>query len=171
MVYILGCDHYLQEYELQDWQDEIRKIERQLKEKFYLVTEEIILNQAIKFIGEECKPGQDTIARKLAMELGRKYAEIDMSSEERERKAIPKGYEKLGSDEQRRCNALREDYMLEQAYRESTLETSKLIVCGALHVEGLADRFRERGEDVTTRNLLNEQWCDLPWDRMMRGEL
>jgi hypothetical protein len=42
MVYILGCDHYLQEYELQDWQDEIRKIERQLKEKFYSVTEKII---------------------------------------------------------------------------------------------------------------------------------
>jgi len=171
MVYILGCDHYLQEYELQGWQDEIRKIERQLKEKFYSVTEEIILDQAVKFIGEECKPGQNTIPRKLGTELGCKYAEIDMNSEERERKAIPKGYERLGSDEQKRCNALREDYMLERTYRESTLETSKLIVCGALHVEGLANRFRERGEEATTRNLLNEQWCDLPWDRMMRGEL
>jgi len=171
MVCILGCDHYLQEYDLQDWQEEIRKIEHELKGKFYSVTEEIIRNQAIRFIGEECKPAQNTIPRKLAVELGCKYAEIDMSSEERERKGIPKNNERPGSDEQKRCNTLREEYMVERTYRESTLETSKLIVCGALHIDGLANRFRERGEEVATRNLLNEGWCDLPWDKLMRGEL
>jgi hypothetical protein len=56
MVYILGCDHYLQDYDLQDYTEEIRKIERELKERFYSITEEIIRAKAITFVGEECKP-------------------------------------------------------------------------------------------------------------------
>jgi hypothetical protein len=171
MLHVLGCDHYLQGYDLQDWQDEIRKIEHELKGKFYAVTEEIIRAYAIKFVGEECKPAQDTIPRRLAAELGCKYAEIDMSMAERERNGIARNYEKLGEEEQKRCNALREEYMVERTYAESTLDASKLIVCGALHVEGLSNRFRERGEQVTSRNVLKEAWCVLPFERMMRGEI
>jgi len=170
MVHILGCDHYLQEYDLQDYTEEIRKIERELKERFYLITEEIIRTQAITFIGEECKPAQRTIPRALAAEHRCKYAEIDMNSEERERRGIAKNYDDLGDDEQRRCWGLREDYMVERTYAESTVEAAKLIVCGALHIDGLERRFRER-EEVTTRNLLAEKWCVLPFERMMRGEL
>ena len=171
MLHILGCDHYLQEYELQDCQEEIRKIEHELKKKFYSVIEEIIGGHAISFVGEECKPAQKTIPRELASERGCKYAEIDMSLTERERKGIPKNYEKLGNEEQRRCNALREEYMVDRTYSESTPEESKLIVCGALHIEGLASLFHKREKEVVTRNVLSEDWCDLPWDRMMRGEL
>ena len=98
MVRILGCDHYLQEYELQDCQEEIRTIEHDLKKKFYSVIEAIICSRAINFVGEECKPTQKTIPRELAAELGRKYAEIDMNSAERERNGIPKDYEKLGNE-------------------------------------------------------------------------
>ena len=125
----------------------------------------------IGFVGEECKPLQDTIPRRLAAELGCKYAEIDMAAEERERNGIPKNYERLGEDEQERSFAIREEYMVARVYRESSLQASKLIVCGALHINSLAKRFHDRGEIVTTRNLLNEEWCDLPWDRMIRGEL
>jgi hypothetical protein len=171
MVHILGCDHYLQEYELQDGQGEIRKIEHTLKEKFYAVTEEIIRKHATKFVGEECKPAQKTIARELAAEFGCIYAEIDMSSAERERKGIPKNYERLGSEEQKRCNTLRESYIVERTYSEATPEESKLIVCGALHIDGLATIFRQREGEVVTRNVLNDEWCDLPWERMMRGEI
>jgi hypothetical protein len=171
MVHILGCDHYLQEYELQDCQEEIRKIEHDLKKKFYSVIESIICDHAINFVGEECKPAQKTIPRELAAERGCKYAEIDMSSAERERKGITKNYEKLGNEEQKRCNALREAYMVERVYSESTPEESKLIVCGALHIEGLASIFRKREREVIIRNVLSEEWCDLPWEKMMRGEL
>ena len=171
MVYILGCDHYLQEYELQDFQDEIRKIEHELKGKFYALTEEVIRTHCVKFVGEECKPGQDTIPRRLCAELGCKYAEIDMNSEEREKHGIPKNYEKLGNDEQQKCNALREKFMVQRTYSESTVEATRLIVCGALHIEGLAEQFREREPRVIVRSVLNETWWDPPWERMMRGEI
>jgi len=166
-----GCDHYLQEYELQGFQDEIRKIERELKGRFHALTEEIIRTHSIKVVGEECKPGQDTVPRRLSAELGCEYAEIDMNSEDREKHGIPKNYEKLGDDQQRRCNALREEFMVERTYSESTVETAKLIVCGALHMEALAQRFREREPQVIVRNVLNEKWWDPPWEKMMRGEI
>ena len=161
----------MQEYDLQDYTEEIRKIERELKERFYLITEEIIRTQAITFIGEECKPAQRTIPRALAAEHRCKYAEIDMNSRQREEYRIPKNYEKLGNDEQRRCNALREEHMVERTYSESTVETAKLIVCGALHLEALARRFREREPQVIVRNVLNEKWWDPPWEMLMRGEI
>jgi hypothetical protein len=171
MVYILGCDHYLQDYDLQDYTQEIRKVERALKERFYSIIEEIIRAQTITFVGEECKPAQETIPRALAAELGCKYVEIDMASEEREKRGIAKNYDELGNDEQKRCYELREDYMVERTYVESTVEAPKLIVCGALHIDGLARRFREREEEVVTRNLLTKKWCVLPLDLMMRGAL
>jgi len=171
MVYVLGCDHYLQEYELQDWQEEIRKVEQELKGKFYSLTEEVMRAYAITFVGEECKPAQDTIPRRLATEIGCKYAEIDMGTAERESNGIPRDYEKLGAEEQARCNALREEYMVKRTYSESTVEEAKLIVCGARHIEALASRFRDREREVIMRNALNEKWWDPPWERLMRGEI
>jgi hypothetical protein len=116
--------------------------------------------------------------RELAAGRG-KYAEIDMNSPERERKGIPRNEEKPGNEGHRRGHALREEhYRVERTYSPSPPEESKLIVCGALHFDGLVSRFREREREVVARKVLGEQCRDLSWEsrdrswaRMMRGEL
>ena len=83
-----------------------------------------------------------------------------MPSEEREKNDIAKDYQRRQGEEIRGY-ALREEYMLSRVYSESTLGQRKLIVCGALHTEGLAKKFRERREEVTVRDVTREEWCTI----------
>lgn len=156
MVYILGSDHYLQDYELGDPED-VRQIELNLKNGFYAIVEEIVSTHRIEFVGEECKVGQNTIPRAIAKEVGCKYAEVDMTATEREKRGIARDYERR-EEEKARGYALREDYMLERIYSESNVGARKLIVRGALPLECLARGCQTRGDEVTTRDLTKEAW-------------
>src|SRR5579859_4275382 len=158
MVYLLGCDHYLQEYERTEPEDSLWKSEYAAKETFYEIGKEIIKAERIQFVGEECRQDQKTIPRALAAELGCSYAEVDMPLEHREKRGIARNYLELGDQERDRVYAMREEYMVGRIYSESAVETRKLIVCGAEHVEGLETRFRASGEEVTTRDLTKEDW-------------
>jgi hypothetical protein len=158
MIYILGCDHNLQNYDLTEHDEEIAKIERLTKEKFYELTKEIVVSNEISFVGEECKQGQETIPRAIAGELACAYAEIDMTSEERASCDIARNYQALGQQEKDRVYVLREDYMVERTYSESTFDVRKLIVCGAEHLKGLQKRFELRGENVRAQDLTREEW-------------
>ena len=158
MVYLLGCDHYLQEYDLTEPDEEVRTVECTTKKRFYDLTSEIMQREGIQFVGEECKPGQRTIPRVVASECACSYTEIDMPLQERERRGIPRNYQGLGEPERVRGYAMREDFMVERTYSQSTVDTNKLIVCGGEHLKGLETRFAQRGETVVTRNLTSEEW-------------
>jgi hypothetical protein len=158
MVYLLGCDHYLQEYDRTESVDELWAVERQTKERFYELTKDAMESERIQFIGEECKRNQKTIPRTLATELHCSYAEIDMPVDERARRGIARDYQTLGEEERTRVYNIREDYMVQRVYSESNVGFRKLIVCGAEHLKGLEARFRQVGEQLTTRDLTKEDW-------------
>jgi hypothetical protein len=158
MVFLVGCDHYLQEYELTESNDELRKLERKTKEQFYELSKEIIRGEQIQFIGEECMPNQKTIPRVLASELGCNHAEIDMPLEERAKRGIERNYQELGEAVRDRVYAMREEYMVERIYSESSPEMRKLIICGAEHIKGLHARLAERGERIALRDMTQEDW-------------
>jgi pheromone shutdown protein TraB len=158
MVYLLGCDHYLQEYDRTESIDELWAVERETKEQFYELAKNLIESERIQFVGEECRQGQKTIPRVLATELSHSYAEIDMSLEERDSRGIARDYQTLSEEERTQGYKLREDYMVQRVYSESGASLRKLIVCGAEHLNGLEARFRERREEVTTRDLTKEDW-------------
>lgn len=158
MVYLLGCDHYLQEYDRTESIDELWTAEHETKERFYELTKSIIESERIEFVGEECKHDQKTIPRALATELGRRYAEIDMALEERDIRSIPRDYQSLGEDVRTSVYNIREDHMVQRVYSESSIGLRKLIVCGAEHLKGLEARFRQKGEHLTTRDLTKEDW-------------
>jgi hypothetical protein len=157
MVFLLGCNHYLQYYDLMETEEQLKKLEFQTKESFYELLQEIIQRRKIIFVGEECWPQAKTIAGVLASELSCHYAEIDMMIVQRRRRGVPDKYQELGSEERARCFAIREDYMVKRTYEESTADTQKLIVCGAEHLNGLEVQFSSHGEDVTTRDLTKEE--------------
>ena len=158
MIYLLGCDHYLQDYDRTESVDELSAVEFKTKEQFYELTKNVIEMERIQFVGEECKPGQKTIPRALATERGCSYAEIDMPIEERHKRGIARDYQRLGGEEQSRVYNIREDYMVQRVYSESNLAMRKLIVCGAEHLAGLESRFLRSGEQVFKRDLIREDW-------------
>jgi hypothetical protein len=158
MIYLLGCDHYLQEYERTESIDDLWAMERKTKEQFYDLTKHVIESERIDFVGEECKHDQKTIPRALATELGRRYAEIDMPVEERDRRGIARDYQSLGEDVRTSVYNMREDHMVQRVYLESSISLRKLIVCGAEHLKGLEARFKQEGEHLTTRDLTKEDW-------------
>jgi hypothetical protein len=158
MVFVLGCDHYLQEYDRTESVDELWRCEHKTKEQFYELTRKIIQAKKIQFVGEECKPNQRTIPRVLASEFDCGYAEIDMPLEERERRGVARNYQELGEQERDRVYVIREGYMVERIYSESTVEMHKLIVCGAEHMKGLLARLAEHGEEPLSRDLTKEDW-------------
>lgn len=168
-VYILGCDHWLQPYDLCEPMPEFQEIERQLKQRFYSIVEELIKTQNIASVGEECKRNQHTIPRALAKETGCEYAEIDMPGEERLRQGIQDDYEK-NPETRARGYDLREQFMIEKATSELKRPGPKLIVCGSEHVASLKTRFEKLGETVATRDVTQEPWFDPPYKRLQRGE-
>jgi hypothetical protein len=158
MVYLLGCDHYLQEYDRTESIDELWATELKTKKRFYELTKDVISTERIEFVGEECRGGQKTIPRVLAGELGCNYAEIDMPVEERDRRGIARDYQRLGEEERARVYSIRENYMVQRVYSESNVSIRKLIVCGAEHLKGLQSQFLQSGEQVSTYDLTKEDW-------------
>lgn len=157
-MYLLGCDHYLQEYDRTESVDELWTVEFKAKEQFYELVKNVIESERIQFVGEECKRGQKTIPRVLATELRCSYAEIDMPVEERERRGIARDYQRPGEEERSRVYNIREDFMVQRVYSESNLGTPKLIICGAEHLKGLESQFSRGGEQVSKRDLTKEDW-------------
>lgn len=158
MVFLLGCDHYLQEYELTEWDEELRSLEHSSEEKFYELTKKIIRDEGIQFVGEECIQNQRTIPRVLASESMCDYAEIDMPLDERERQGIARTYQSMGESERDRVYAMREQYMVDKVCSNSMFATRKLIICGAEHIKGLNAKFSQLGEQVKARDLTKEDW-------------
>lgn len=148
----------MQEYERTESVDDLWAVERKTKEQFYELIKSVLESEQIDFVGEECKHNQKTIPRVLATELGSRYAEIDMPVEERDSRGIPRDYQSLGEDVRMSVYNVREDYMEQRVYSESSLGSRKLIVCGAEHLRGLEARFRQRGEQVSARDLTKEDW-------------
>ena len=93
MVYLLGCDHWLQEPELSGpsiWAevDRTPKARRQ-RELFRAEVEGIIRSGPVDFIGEETKQNLTTPAKQLCAKYGFTYRNIDMPLEERRQQGIP----------------------------------------------------------------------------------
>jgi len=158
MVYVLGCDHYLQEYDRTEPDDSLWESECAAKRRFYEIAKGIIEAERIQFVGEECRPDQKTIPRALAAEVRCSYAEIDMAPGDREKRGIARNYQEMGDHERDRVYAIREDHMVERVYSESTVEMRKLLVCGAEHIKGLLTRLVEHGEEPVLRDLTKEDW-------------
>lgn len=157
MVFLLGCNHYLQYYDLMETDEQLKNLEFQTRGSLYELLQETIQSRKITFVGEECWPQTKTIARVLAPELSYHYAEIDMMIVERRLRGIPDDYQELDPAQRDRCFAIREDHMLKRVYEETTVDSHKLVICGAEHLKGLAARFSVHGEVVTTRDLTMEE--------------
>jgi hypothetical protein len=175
MVYILGVDHWLQEYNLvapcEHLSGEPSKDEliyrRQSKGRFYEIVESLIPKHGFSLLGEECKRGQDTIPRRLADKTGMEYLEIDMAPTEREADGIDKEYER--SDDTRSAGyKMRERHMFNKISAALSINCHALIICGAVHLGGLVRLFQAGGMRVLSEDISKEEWVENPIKRGYR---
>jgi hypothetical protein len=170
-VHVWGIDHYFQNYELKEWMDECRKIEVDIKGRFYKELETAIGEEKISVIAEECKKDEKTIPRALACEQKCEFREIDMPLDVRRANGIPDDYEQRGDEEKLRGYLVREQHMFAKAVENLTADTNLLVVCGTEHMQRIADTFSQAGHEVVIRNVATESWFDPPYRRLERGEL
>lgn len=180
-VIILGGDHELQhEGGCRTHPDMVGKY-REL-----LVS--LVERHGVQFICEEAQPEWNTFGKQVARQLNlRPWKTIDMPPEERTRAGIDKEQCSRESELREGVvathfdakgslyldyrdglqheftlrvpsDAVKEKYFYEHAIEEAGDAENILIVCGQLHFEELANRFRDVGHTVTTDALFTKDW-------------
>jgi hypothetical protein len=148
-----------------------------------------IQQNGIQFIGEEAPPGGQTVGEHLTVELGllRPWRNIDMPEQtrrdagihEEQMNRVPvqqvgqvKTHHELGGfyldlkNGSHRffprvpSDAVREAYMFNRALEGKGEANSIMVLCGNLHAEEVARRFRENQDHVTTDAVYNYDWYD-----------
>jgi len=142
-------------------------VRRALKQQFEELLKRRIRERGVQFIGEETAYDIDTTAQ----ELGLSWANIDMPKAERKKRGIAEEQRRrnripsyLGDDATTKLTAegyqrdvgdgwveleprlpsdsIREDYMFDRVLGEAGYAQSIVVICGILHSEELAKRFR-----------------------------
>lgn len=172
MVYILGCDHWLQEPENNEPQkpgtfgELFQEIDRSPKARkqrqlFSNLIEEIICSNSIEFVGEETNQGLQTPARNSAEKYHCLYSNIEMPPDVKRQNGIPEDYqnpEKYPREQLEAWYRLRERYMFDEVRKQRGERTRSLVVCGALHMRPLAELFSKGDETVRLQDVTEAEW-------------
>ncbi len=171
-IIIIGVNHQIQPAEILSGSSngKVQAFEREQKEAFGSFVYAKIEQRGVQFIGEEARHGQETVVERLCARDNRRYANIEMTLEERTARDIPPGYDEdqnLPEAERVRCNREREAYMVERVLEQATDVESTLVICGRNHVVPLAERFHALGHSVDTTDLQGEGWYVEDWTQRM----
>ena len=171
-ILIIGVNHQIQPAQIlsMSTNGKLEAFEREQKETFGSFVRSKILERGAQFIAEEARHGQETVIQRLCTLNNWRYANIEMTPEERATGDIPPGYnedQSLPDTEKARCHREREEYMFERILAEAGDAESLLIICGRVHTAPLADRLREPGHSVDTTDLQEENWYIEDWEQHM----
>jgi len=126
-----------------------------------------VRERCIRFIGEEARHGEETVAQKVCELDNCHYANIDMTPAERKHRIIPPGYADEGSNlseaEINRCHREREEYMCTTAVAEAGGAENILIICGRVHADAMAARLGQLGHNVESMDLRDQSWYIENW--------
>lgn len=164
-VLIIGVNHQIQPATIKGMSVDgsIEAFERRQKEAFAAMLHEQILQRAVHFVGEECRFDEVSIAQRVCEGTAR-HGNIDMPTEERERRNIPPGYHEnpaLCEAEKARCDSERETYMCNQI--ESAAAGSVIVICGRHHSNAIASLLRDRGHTVEITDVQHQSWYVEDW--------
>jgi hypothetical protein len=164
---ILGLNHQIQPSVVRSGGEDIERLEREQKDRFTDLLRGLIESRGVQFIGEEAEHGVISIADLVARERGCRYANIEMSPDERQRRKIPVDYSRPQSpyspEQRARWQREREEYMVMTALAMAGDARSLLILCGREHTDSLAVLFRKAGREAKTSDLNKEPWYIENW--------
>jgi|ERR1035437_10031379 hypothetical protein len=168
-VLIVSVNHQIQPAQVKGASTDgsVEAFERKQKESFVLMLQTEIRERGIRFIGEEARHGDVTIAQRLRGFENCHYANIEMTPQEREYRKIPASYtndrSNLSEVEKTRCNREREEYMCAKALAEAGDADSILIICGRAHTEVVAAILRQLDHNVEQVDLRDQPWYVENW--------
>ena len=172
-VLILGLNHQIQWVRIfsRSSTGELERFEKDQKDRFRQLLRNKIADRKAQFVGEETKHGEPSIAEEVSVSPCR-YANIEMSPEERAERKITGNYENdpnVTPEERAQFNREREEYMFKKATAEARDAESIIVICGRQHTPALANRFREAGHNVEEADTQSEPWYIEDWmNHMMR---
>ena len=171
-ILIVSVNHQIQPAQIlgMSTDGKLEAFEREQKETFATFVQSKILERGVQFIAEEARHGQETVIQRLCSLNNWRYANVEMTPEERTDRNIPPGYhedQSLPETEKVRCHREREEHMFERILGEVGDAESHLIICGRIHTAPLTDRFHELGHSVETTDLQDENWYIEDWHQLM----
>ncbi len=125
----------------------------------------------VTLIGDEVNESKTSIFESLAETLRVRYVKIDMPSEQRQSQKCSGDYSHPVSEcdfpstaewnaDVARCHELREEYMFNRVMKDHRSGDRVLVLCGLIHQEPLARRFRSVTKEVHNKTLLEYAWFD-----------
>lgn len=165
MIHIFGVDHWLQPANVTDLGDEATALSIENKRAFAASLEAVVRPGSGGLVGEECRPGEDTIAHRLADRHCWAYDMVDMPQAERTRQNIPPNYATIFRNnpaELARCNSAREQYMFDQIRRNRGSRPEVVVICGVWHLDPLRRLFVNAGDEVDPQDLTKATWFKPP---------
>lgn len=172
-VLLVGVNHQIQPAQIMSMSTNgsLEAFEQDQKERFGQLLRDYIRDRGVQFVGEEARYGQETIAQRVCQQERCRYANIDMTPQERESHNCPPGYNEdpgVPQAEKTRCNQEREEHMSGRVLAESGSAASVLVICGRLHAEAIAARLIQPGHSVEIVDLQNQNWYIEDWlDHML----
>ena len=168
-VLIISVNHQIQPAEIRGMSTDgrVEAFERDQKERFIQMLQTEIRKRGIRFIGEEARHDEATIAQRMRGFENLQYANIEMTPQERESRNIPPNYadtrSSLSEAEKARCNREREEYMCAKILAEAGGRESILVICGRTHAGAIAGKLRELGHSIETTDLRTRSWYIEDW--------
>jgi hypothetical protein len=165
---IIGLNHQIQPAEIKSGSSSgrLEAFERDQKERFASLLGSNIAKRNARFVAEEARHGEESIAKRVCDSVNCRYLNVEMTPEERVVRNIPPGYEEDKSfplADKDRCHRERETYMVQKTLAAAADAESTIVICGRMHSQPLANSFREAGHTVDTVDLLDQSWYIEDW--------
>ena len=156
-VIVVGVDHFLQNLENVCVTPEGHESEALQRAALKARLEELILQHRPQLIGEEEKPGTDSIGKLLANAHRLNYCTLTMPWEERHKFGINKDYNNT-RETRRAAYEVFESFMFEQIQNARGDATCILVICGSYHAERLATLLTKAGLDADFEDTYYADW-------------
>jgi hypothetical protein len=171
-ILILGINHQIQRPFGSSSKTCVAFVQGQ-KDHFVDLLHEQIQKYQIRFVGEEANRAEESVVKNVCKEENCCYVNIEMTAEERALRKIPTRYNEddaLSETEKAKGNREREQCMVEQVLTNAQDSDNILVICGSMHSDALADRFRTVGHSVEVDDLRKKSWYVEDWqDHMMHN--